>query len=192
VDRADLGVLAGQLVALTITGSESEPALTLWDVATGRPLDATVTMPEECTVGTLVTLDRQLLVIRGIDVSEDEGAYHPEEAADLVVVDVARRRELRRFRHRRGWSMHATVARSAAGAVVLVGADDWVVAMNPYRTGGAVEEFQYSAHSTTVTCIATMELDGRTVVASGDRGNAVHFWDLATREPLAAAQRRRD
>lgn len=47
-----------------------------------------------------------------------------------------------------------------------------------------IEEFQYAGHREFVSRVATAEVAGRTIVASGDRGNAMHFWDLDTRERL--------
>lgn len=189
VRRTDLGVLDGRLVALTIgydrSGDSDSPALALWDVSTGEPLYEPMAVPEECEVGTLAMLDGRLAVVQGIDAFSGGEEYHPEDAADVQVIDVATRTVLRRHRSQRGWSYHATVCRSAKGAVVLVTAEDWVVAVNPYETGGPdVEEFQYTGHREFVNCVATAEVAGRTIVASGDRGNALHFWDLDTRERL--------
>jgi hypothetical protein len=68
------------------------------------------------------------------------------------------------------------------GTVVLVTAEDRVVAVNPYETGGPdVEEFAYAGPGEFVSCVAAAEA-WRTIMASGDRGNALHFWDLHTRE----------
>ncbi len=183
VGHADLGVLDGRLVAVTISyGSTDEGAvLTLWDVITGKPRDEPVTVPEEsANLGTLATVDDRLVVIRGIDAG-DGGDYHPEEAADVEVVDVATRTVLRRYRQKGGWTHHAIISRSAGGTVLLVVAEDEVV-VDPFEADG--EKSEYTGHRAAVKCLAAAEVDGRTVVASGDQGNSLHFWDLDTREPL--------
>jgi hypothetical protein len=55
--------------------------------------------------------------------------------------------------------------------------------VNPYETDRSrTGEFEYSGHRASVECVAAVEVDGRTVVASGDRGNALHFWYLDTGE----------
>jgi WD40 repeat protein len=177
VSRTDLGVLDGRLVALTIGGDS--PTLTLWDVTTGKPLYEPTTVPEECEVGTLAMLDGRLVVVQGIDAFAGGTEYHPEEAADVQVIDVATRTVLSRHRSKRGWSYRAAVQ----GAVVLVTAEDWVVGVNAYGAGGP-GEFRYDGHREFVSCVATADVAGRTIVASGDRGNALHFWDLDTRERL--------
>jgi hypothetical protein len=142
-------------------------------------------VPEECEVGTLAMLDGRLAVIQGIDAFAGGEEYHPEDAADVQVIDVATRTVLRRHRPKRGWSYRATVSRSARGSVALVTAEDWVVGVDPYETGGPqVEEFRYAGQREFVSCVATADVAGRTIVASGDRGNALHFWDLDTRERL--------
>lgn len=186
VRRADLGVLDGRPVALTIADDRSgdceSPTLTLWDVSAGEPLYEPMTVPEECEVGTLTMLDGRLAVIHGIDAGEN---HHPEQATDVQVIDVATRRVLGRHRHKRGWSYHATIARSAGGTVVLVAAENWVAVMNPYDMGGPdIEEFEYAGHNAFVDCVATADVAGRTIVASCDRGNDVQFWDLDTQERL--------
>ncbi|MGW4947401.1 WD40 repeat domain-containing protein [Actinoplanes sp. NPDC004185] len=184
VSRTDLGVLDGRLVALTIgydsTGDCDSPTLTLWDVAAGEPLYEPMTVPEECEVGTLAMLDGRLVVVQGIDAAAGGPQYHPEEAADIQVIDVATRTVLSRHRPERGWSYRAT---TAPGAVVLVTAEDSVVGVNAYGTGGP-GKFRYDGHREFVSCVATADVAGRTIVASGDRGNALHFWDADTCERL--------
>ncbi|WP_433731397.1 WD40 repeat domain-containing protein [Actinoplanes sp. CA-051413] len=177
VSRTDLGVLDGRLVALTIGGDS--PTLTLWDVAAGKPLYEPMAVPEECEVGTLATLDGRLVVVQGIDAFGGGTGYHPEEATDVQVIDVATRTVLSRHRSKRGWSHRAAVQ----GAVVLITAEDWIVGVNAHGTGGP-GEFRYDGHHEFVSCVATADVAGRTIVASGDRGNALHFWDLNTRERL--------
>ncbi|GIM65171.1 WD40 repeat domain-containing protein [Actinoplanes auranticolor] len=185
VSHTDLGVLGGRLVALTIGYDSSQdcdsPMLTLWDVSAGSPVSEPVAVPEECEVGTLAMLDGRLAVIHGIDAFGGGQEYHAEEAADIQVIDVATRTVLGVHRPGRGWSYRATVARSAKGSVVLVTAEDWVVGVDP---SGKTEEFRYTGHRGFVNCVATAEVGGRTIVASGDRSNALHFWDLDTRERL--------
>ncbi|WP_434446871.1 WD40 repeat domain-containing protein [Lentzea sp. E54] len=180
VRRADIGVLNGRLIALTIAAADDSPVLTLWDVAAGTPLYEPMPVPEECTVGTLAMLDGRLAAIHGIDAGQ---GYLPEEAADVQVIDIATRTVLARHRQKRGWSQHATVARSVGGTVVLVAAEDWVSVMNPFDTGGSGSE-EFAGHNAFVTCVATAAVAGRTVVASGDSGNGLHFWDLDTHERL--------
>jgi WD40 repeat protein len=183
VSHTDLGVLNGRLVALTIgyDSSRDSPTLTLWDVSAGEPLSGPVAVPEECEVGTLAMMDGRLVVIQGIDAFAGGEEYHAEAAADIQVIDVATRTVLGVHRPGRGWSHRATVARSAKGSVVLVTAEDWVVGVDPSDQTG---EFRYTGHRGFVSCVATAEVAGRTIVASGDRGNALHFWDLDTRERL--------
>lgn len=173
VGHVDLGVLDGRLIALTISyGVTDEGAvLALRDVRTGEPLDEPVRVPEEsANLGALATVDGRLVVIRGIDA----GDYHPEEAADVEVVDVATRTVLRRHRQQAGWTHHAIVSRSAGGTVLLVVAEDKVV-VDPLEADG--EKSEYTGHRAAVTCLAATEVDGRTIVASGDRGNGLRFWD---------------
>jgi len=123
------------------------------------------------------------VVVQGIDAFAGGSAYHPEEAADVRVIDVATRTVLRRYRPKRGWSQHATVARAATRTVVLVAADDSVAVIDPYQErGSAIKDFEYTGHGAHVTCSAATEIDGRTVVASGDTGNGLHFWNLDTGE----------
>jgi WD40 repeat protein len=181
--HADLGVLDGRLVALTISyGITDEGAvLTLWDVITGKPGAEPVAVPEESeNLGAFATVDDRLAVIRGIDAG-DGGDYHPEEAADVEVVDVATRTVLKRYRQKGGWTHHAIVSRSARGTVLLVAAEDEVV-VDPFAADG--EKSGYTGHRAAVQCLATAEVDGRTIVASGDRGNGLHFWDVDTCERL--------
>nr|WP_221381893.1 WD40 repeat domain-containing protein [Actinoplanes polyasparticus] len=184
--RTDLGVLDGRLVALTIArdGSDDDSALTLWDALTGKPLYGPMTVPEESdTLGTLATVDGRLVVVQGLDAFESGSLYHPAEAADVRVIDVATRTVLRRYRPKRGWSQHATVARAATRTVVLVAADDSVAVIDPYQEGGpAIKDFEYTGHGAYVTCSAATEIDGRMIVASGDSGNGLHFWNLDTGE----------
>jgi hypothetical protein len=48
-----------------------------------------------------------------------------------------------------------------------------------------------TGHRASVKCLAAAEVGGRTVVASGDQGNSLHFWDLDTRERLGWSSSRR-
>ncbi|MET8122610.1 hypothetical protein [Micromonospora sp. NPDC005291] len=79
LNRADIGVLDGRLVALTIARDPavyrpSLATLTMWDVASGRPLYEPSGVPEETEgLGTFATLDGQLVAIRGIDPYHDFG-----------------------------------------------------------------------------------------------------------------------
>ncbi|WP_125802018.1 hypothetical protein [Actinoplanes sp. ATCC 53533] len=183
VGHVDLGVLDGRPVALTISyGVTDEGAvLALWDVIAGEQSGEPVTVPEEsANLGTLATVDGRLVVIRGIDAG-DGGDYHPEEAADVEVVDVATRTVLRRHRQKGGWTHHAIVSRSAGGTVLLVVAEEGIV-VDPFQPN--VEQSEYTGHRAAVKCLATAEVGGRTIVASGDQGNGLHFWDLDTRERL--------
>jgi WD40 repeat protein len=184
--RTDLGVLDGRLVALTIAdaGSGHGSALTLWDMLAGEPLYEPMTVPEESDgVGTLATVDGRLAVVQGIDALDGGNPYHPEDAADVQVIDVATRTVLGRYTPERGWSQRATVARAADRTVVLVAADDRVAVIDLRRAAGlGVKEFEYAGHRSFVSCSAATEVDGRTVVASGDSGNGLHFWDLDTGE----------
>ena len=52
--------------------------------------------------------------------------------------------------------------------------------MDPFEANGA--ESKYTGHRASVKCLAATEVDGRTIVASGDQGNSLHFWDLSTRQ----------
>ncbi|MDI6104608.1 hypothetical protein QLQ12_39060 [Actinoplanes sp. NEAU-A12] len=124
-------------------------------------------------------VDDRLVVIRGIDA----GDYHPEEAADVEAVDVATRTVLKRYRQKGGGTRHAIVSRCAGGAVLLVVAEDEdEVVVDPFEAND--ERSAYTGHRAAVRCLAAAEVDGRTIVASGDRGNGLHFWDLETRERL--------
>jgi WD40 repeat protein len=188
VHRTDLGALDGRLIALTIgpaAADDDDPVLTLWDVSAGEPWGEPMVVPEECQVGTLAMLDGRLVVLQGIDAVGGGYGYHGREAADVQVIDVATRTVLRRHRSKRGWSHHATVARSATGSVVLVTSEDLVAVVDPYETGGpAVVEFEYAGERDYLTYVAAAEVAGRTVVAFCDGGNALHLWDLDTRERL--------
>ncbi|MEV4702112.1 WD40 repeat domain-containing protein [Actinoplanes sp. NPDC049316] len=175
VRRADLGVLDGRLVALTMAEDHADDGsvLTLWDVAAGVPLTKPVTVPEESAdLGTLATVSGRLVVVHGIDAG---GGYHPEEAADVQVIDVATGTVLRHARHGQGWSRTAAVAPGARGPVVLVAAEHGIAVIG--LTGSDAE---YDGHRANVTCVAATEVAGRTVVASGDSGNALRFWDPDT------------
>ncbi|MFG1606834.1 WD40 repeat domain-containing protein [Actinoplanes sp. NPDC049265] len=174
VSHTHPGVLDGRLIALTIAyhDGDDDPMLALWDVATGRLLSEPVTVSEDSgTLGTLAPLNGQLVAVQGEPQDDD----HPETHADVQVVDVATRTVLRRHRQRRGGNQHATTARSAGRDVVLLAADDAVVVIDPHETAG---EFEYRGHRATVTGLAATEVGGRTVVASGDRGNGLHMWYL--------------
>ena len=184
VGRADLGVLDGRLVALTMAydGEDDGSLLTLWDVATGEPLAEPVTVPEESAdLGRLAPVAGRLVVVHGIDAGD---GYSPFEAADVQVIDVATRSVLRYGRHKRGWSQDAAVARAADGDVVLVAAEHGVTVM---RLTGGTGDAEYGGHDSIVTCVAATEVAGRTVVASGDSGNALHVWDLDTLERVRGA-----
>jgi hypothetical protein len=153
-------------------------------VHAGEPLYEPMTVPEESdSVGTLATVDGRLVVVQGIDALEGGTPYHPEAAADVQVIDVATRTVLRRYTPERGWSQRATVARAADRTVVLVAADDRVAVIDPYQAGGPdIKDFEYAGHRNFVNCSAALDVGGRTVVASGDSGNGLHFWDLDTGE----------
>ncbi|MET0493527.1 MAG: hypothetical protein ABW000_10405 [Actinoplanes sp.] len=80
MNRADLGVLDGRLVALTVAHdpAESRPRLstvTLWDVAAGEPLHEPTKVPEESeSLGVLGTLDARLVVVQGMNPYGDDDA----------------------------------------------------------------------------------------------------------------------
>ncbi|GIJ44089.1 hypothetical protein Val02_09750 [Virgisporangium aliadipatigenens] len=180
LQRCDLGTLDGRLVAMSVEADRDAwptTTVTLWDVAAGKPLHAPVRVPEESDgFGALGVVDGKLLLAQGIDAEadEDEG-FFPEEAARVQVIDVASRSFLGLMDHGGAFN-HAA---AFAGEVVLVGADRSVFVMDPH-TGDEVGA-AYGAHAADVTCVAATDVDGRTVVASGDLGNGVHIWDLATR-----------
>lgn len=174
------GVLDGKLIALTIAyyDGDDDPMLALWDVTTGRPLSEPMVVSQDSgTLGTLASLNGQLVAIQG----EPQDDNYPEADADVQVVDVATRTVLTRSRRRRGGSQYATVAPSTTHDVVLIAADDTVVVIDPHETTG---EFEYRGHRATVTCLAATEVDGRTVVASSDLGNALHLWYLNSGERI--------
>ncbi|MEV6634767.1 WD40 repeat domain-containing protein [Actinoplanes sp. NPDC051470] len=180
VNHADLGVLDGRLVALTVAyyDGDDDPMVALWDVATGMPRSEPVTVSEDSvTLGTLATLNGQLVAVQG-DPQDDN---YPETDAYVQVVDVATGAVLSQYPRKGGENRHATVARSAGREVVLIAADDAVLVMDPY---GGAGEFKYGRHRAIVTCVAAAEVGGRTVVSSGDRGNGLHFWHLDTGERI--------
>jgi WD40 repeat protein len=185
--HTDLGALDGRLVAVTIAddGVDDGGTLTLWDVIAGRPLREPMTVPEEsASLGKLAMVDGRLVVIQGIDALAGGPGHHPEDAADVQVIDVATGTVLSRYRQERGWSEHAIVSRSAGGTVVLLAAEAGIVVIDPYQGRLAIQESEYTGHRARVSCLAAAEVDGRTIVASGDQGNDVHFWDLDTRDRL--------
>ncbi|MGC4795632.1 WD40 repeat domain-containing protein [Micromonospora saelicesensis] len=222
LNRADIGVLDGRLVALTIARDPamyrpSLATLTMWDVASGRPLYEPGGVPEETEgLGTFATLDGQLVAIRGIDPyhgfgdgvdvddeqeldrtehgfdeedeDEDDNPYQSEyfleETDDFWIVDVATRKVLKEYRRPPAGASVATFARSGRRFVALV---PLLTVINVIDAGVGAEsegldEFQYTGHSANVCCVATAELDGRTIVASGDSTGNMRFWDLDTPE----------
>jgi hypothetical protein len=48
-----------------------------------------------------------------------------------------------------------------------------------------ITDFEYAGHRASVTCSAAAQVDGRTIVASGDTGNGLHFWNLDTGRRLS-------
>lgn len=181
VRRADLGATGGRLVGLTV-GPNDWPTgvVTVWDVHSGKPLYEPVKVPEESdSFGTFGMQDGRLLVVQGIDGEEDEDeGYHPEDASNIFVYDAATGTVVARMENEFHFNHDAVVA----GSVVLVATDKGVLVLDP-RTGGKAAA-PYTEHAADVTCLAAVEVDGRVVVASGDLGNAVHIWDLETRERL--------
>lgn len=182
VRTADLGVTDGRLVGLTV-GPNDWPTgvVTVWDVVSGKPLYTPVKVPEESDgFGAFGVLDGRLVVVQGIDGEEDEDeGYHPEDAANVFVYDAATRTVLARLENEFHFNQDAVVA----GSVVLVATDKGVIVMDPRTSGSAAAP--YTEHAADVTCLAAVEVAGRIVVASGDLGNAVHIWDLRTRQRLS-------
>ncbi|PRY27677.1 WD40 repeat protein [Pseudosporangium ferrugineum] len=203
LEGADIGVLDGRLVALTVVHDRAVPTsamlpiATVWDVASGKPLhDEPWRVPEEtATACRLVTVDGRLIAVTGIDTTaqydvedEDDFPYQSEFFYETVLhfrlADVARDEELNYCTV--GAPGHATVARSARGPVVLVALDSSeVVALDPHLGDkpGESPEFCYTWHGAPVTGVATAEVNGRTIVASGDRGGSLRFWDLDAPDP---------
>ncbi|MCA2212531.1 WD40 repeat domain-containing protein [Jidongwangia harbinensis] len=190
--RSDVGVLDGQLVALTVA---HDPAVdcgaylatvTLWDVASGAPRQEPGKVPNESEYfGILATANDRLVAVLGFDPAEQYGddpyqsEYFLDHIGDFRVVDVAGDEELFLLEHE-GGPLEATVARSPRGDVVLVAMESMhiaVVAVGGVDRPGDVEESRYTWHSTDLCSVAAAEVGGRTVVASADVGG-IRFWDL--------------
>ncbi|MBM0276783.1 WD40 repeat domain-containing protein [Micromonospora tarensis] len=228
LNRADIGVLDGRLVALTIARDPavyrpSLATLTMWDVASGRPLYEPSGVPEETEgLATFATLDGQLVAVRGIDPyhdfgdgvnvddeqkldrgehefaeededdeddDEDDGnpyqsEYFLDETDDFWVVDVATRKVLKEYHKPPAGPSVATVARSGRRFVALVPSLTFVNVIDAGvgAESGRLDEFRYTGHSENVCCVAAAEVDGRTIVASGDSKGNLRFWGLDTSE----------
>ncbi|MFG1607702.1 WD40 repeat domain-containing protein [Actinoplanes sp. NPDC049265] len=176
---ADLGTAGGRLLAVTVGPNEwPEGIVTVWDVRSGEPVYEPVPVPEESDgFVTFGVTDGRLVVVQGIDGLEDEDeGYHPEDASNVYVYDATTRTVLARMDNHWHFNQAATVAGPSAA---LIATDGGVIVMDP-RTGE--QTATYTGHAADVTCVAAVEVAGRTVVASGDLGNGVHIWDLETRE----------
>ncbi|MFI7544779.1 WD40 repeat domain-containing protein [Actinoplanes sp. NPDC049599] len=194
-----IGVLDGRLVALTIAHNvaDSRPylaELTLWDVAAGTPLREPWLVPEEAEdFGSLALLDGQLVAIRGHDCSdyfEDDGYYDSpyqseyflEQVHDVelgIVADGGRWHVMEQLPDQ---PQAGTIAPAPHGDVVLFAINDKVAVVNMRSTPkpGDIETFFYTGHDAHVFDVAATDVDGRTVIASGDGKGNVRFWGLDT------------
>jgi len=201
------GRLVALTIAHTI--AESSPylaELTLWEVAAGTALREPWLVPEEVEdFGSLALLDGQLVAIRGHDCSdyfeeadedgdedeeEDDGwddspyqsEYFLEQVHDVelgIVADGGRRYVME---HLPDQPRAGTVAPSPHGDVLLFAIHDRVAVVNMRGTPkpGDIEDFFYTGHDAFVSDVAATEVDGRTVIASGDSKGNVRFWGLDT------------
>jgi WD40 repeat protein len=186
VGTVDLGVLDGRLVALAVSPYPEfdQGCVTVWDVRSGKPLHEPVVVPEQSdSLGAFGVVDGRLVIVQGIDAEnddEDEG-YWEGYGSHLNVYDAATREILARIEL--STSFNWTMA--VSGAVALIGTvgsgDNDGVYVADLRTGAEIGA-PYEGHGRSgVLCLATVEVDGRVLVASGDGGNAVHIWDLEHR-----------
>ncbi|WP_305783656.1 WD40 repeat domain-containing protein [Symbioplanes lichenis] len=167
----------GRLLAATITPHDDDGLVTVWDVLAGEPVYEPVAVPEAADTSLAFGfVDGRLVVVHGIDAEgdEDEG-YHPEEESYLAVYDTGSRTQLIRLEHECAFPSGITVA---PGSIVLIGTDNGGVRAMDARTGE--ETLAYEHHNGYVSSVATTEVDGHVIVASGDGANTVHIWDLAT------------
>jgi hypothetical protein len=179
-----LGVLDGRLVALVVSPHHEydQGRVTVWDVRSGEPLHPPVVVTEESAgLGAFGMLDGRLVIVQGVDVEdEDEGDFQWHESAYQSVYDAATREILGQITPDSRFNNALVVV----GAVVLIGSSDGPeqgVYVADLRTGEEIGRL-YRGHGTAgVYQVATLEVDGRVLVASSDAGKAVHIWDLEDR-----------
>ncbi|MET0426620.1 MAG: WD40 repeat domain-containing protein [Actinoplanes sp.] len=186
VSTVDLGLLDGRLVALAVSPHPEfdQGSVTVWDVRSGEPLHRSVVVPEQSdTLGAFGVVDGRLVIVQGIDAeNDDEGeGYWEGYGSHLNVYDAATRAILARIELSSSWNYTVTVA----GAVALIGTagggDNDGVYVTDLRTGAEIGPLYQGHGPAGVLGVATVEVDGRVLVASSDDGNAVHIWDLENR-----------
>ena len=187
------------------------PEVTVWDVATGAPLREPWLVPEEAEFfGSLASLDGELVAIRGTECSgwmgrdeeeeeeededQDEGydspyqsEYFLDQVHDVelgIVATGGTRYVMEQLPDQPGV---ATVAPTPHGDVVLFTIGDKIAVVNMRHPAepGDIDEFFYTGHDARVFGMAATEVDGRTVIASGDTKGNLRFWGLDTPDQRA-------
>jgi hypothetical protein len=188
----DLDVHDGRLLALTVSdpdrGLFPEAAcldgeqLTVWDVAAAEPLFPPTLTSDEGGLGAFGRAGGRLVAAHGVDLRRDEqddAGSGPEEAGDIYLRDIATGEWGSDFRPEAGANQQLLITRVRNRDVVLVAAESAVVTWDAVTGREAAPPVESLTGS--ITCVAAVEVDGRTYGAAGDWAGTVRIWEIVPR-----------